>query len=70
MKRLATLTVTVLAVLVTVLLQAVPASSNPWRHHVHLAYADTGAYYGGCRIGWWQTLAYGHVRPHWTAWCR
>jgi hypothetical protein len=22
-----------------------------------------------CRVGWWQTLRYGHVRPHWGTVC-
>jgi hypothetical protein len=22
-----------------------------------------------CRTGWWQTLRYGHVRPHWGTIC-
>jgi hypothetical protein len=22
-----------------------------------------------CRTGWWQTLRYGHVRPHWGTLC-
>jgi hypothetical protein len=22
-----------------------------------------------CRVGWWQGLSNGHVRPHWGAWC-
>jgi hypothetical protein len=60
-------------VLTATLLQVAPGSAHPWRHHVRLAYADPGAYYyyySGCRIGWWQSLAYGHVRPHWGIWCR
>ena len=33
------------------------------RHHPHVAHVESLAYYDGCRIGWWQTLRYGHVRP-------
>jgi hypothetical protein len=25
---------------------------------------------GECRVGWWQTLRAGHVRPHWAIRCR
>lgn len=35
------------------------------KHHAHVAYTDFIPYYEGCRIGWWQTLRYGHVRPRW-----
>jgi hypothetical protein len=23
-----------------------------------------------CRIGWWQTVQFGHVRPRWAMRCR
>jgi hypothetical protein len=42
------------------------------RHHLrhaHSAYADLYSA-DACRIGWWQTLRYGHIRPRWGAWCR
>lgn len=39
------------------------------KHHAYVAY-DYGPDYGPCRIGWWQTLRYGHVRPAWGEWCR
>lgn len=70
MKRLVNLIAAILAVLTTILVPAGPSSAQPWRHPVHLAYADTGVYYGSCRIGWWQTLWYGHVRPRWAVHCR
>jgi hypothetical protein len=68
-RRLVKPTTPIFALLLATLLQAAPASAHPWRHHVHLACADTAGYYS-YRIGWWQTLAYGHVRPHWSVWCR
>jgi hypothetical protein len=47
------------------------ASADDLRHrhqykhhplHEHLTYRE-------CRVGWWQTLYYGHVRPRWEVWC-
>jgi hypothetical protein len=40
------------------------------KQHATIAYYDYGPDYGPCRIGWWQTLRYGHVRPAWGEWCR
>jgi len=49
-------------------------SADEWGHHHHyrltrVTYVDAPEY-GACRVGWWQTLRYGHVRPVWGAWCR
>jgi hypothetical protein len=42
-----------------------------YRHrHSHVAYVEYVSNYGACRVGWWQTLRYGHVRPRWGTWCR
>jgi hypothetical protein len=41
-----------------------------FRHHTYVAYVESAPYYGPCRIGWWQTLRFGHVRPYWGEWCR
>jgi len=41
-----------------------------YRHHAPIAYIEAVPYDGNCRIGWWQTLRYGHVRPRWGEWCR
>jgi hypothetical protein len=46
-----------------------PATADGWphhhgKHHAHVAYTDW------CRVGWWQSLYYGHVRPQWEARCR
>ena len=52
------------------------ASAHPWRnrdgyaYRTRIAYADMAPSYAGCRVGWWQGLAYGHVRPRWAAVCR
>lgn len=55
------------AILLLVATPLAPASAQAWRH-THLANADAG--YGACRVGWWQTVVYGHVRPHWAVFCR
>jgi len=55
------------SILLSVAMPLAPAAAQGVRH-AHLAYADTG--YGACRIGWWQTVVYGHVRPHWAVFCR
>jgi hypothetical protein len=57
------------------ILHIAPSSADGWethhrtRHVVRVAYADTTPDYGVCRIGWWQSLRYGHVRPHWVEFC-
>lgn len=40
------------------------------RHHPHLFYAQYVPQPGACRVGWWQSLRYGHARPYWATWCR
>jgi|HubBroStandDraft_5_1064220.scaffolds.fasta_scaffold348863_2 hypothetical protein len=41
------------------------------RHHnIQTAYLLPSDELGNCRIGWWQTLRYGHVHPRWAVWCR
>jgi hypothetical protein len=44
--------------------------AHRYRHHVRVAYVPASPYYGECRIGWWQTLRYGHVHPTWAEFCR
>jgi hypothetical protein len=69
MTRFATL-IAAICVLTIVAGLASPVSAQPYRHRMHVAYADMNPNYPACRIGWWQTVVYGHVRPHWGAWCR
>jgi hypothetical protein len=38
-------------------------------HRARVAYFNYAPDYSACRIGWWQTLRYGHVRPAWGEWC-
>jgi hypothetical protein len=41
-----------------------------WQKYRQVAHVDSGI--PGtipCRTGWWQTLRYGHVRPHWGTVC-
>ncbi len=63
-------------VLLVVATASAPAAADGYerlhyrhRHQARIVYASP-AEYGVCRIGWWQGLRYGHVRPHWGAWCR
>lgn len=58
-----------------VLVHITPGAADGWVHHRHqykrqVAYFEYSPDYGTCRVGWWQTLRYGHVRPRWGAWCR
>lgn len=59
----------------TLLAWSTPGLADGWhwhhhyKHHAHLAYVEY-APDNECRVGWWQTLRYGHVRPRWGAWCR
>jgi hypothetical protein len=46
------------------------AHYHHYRHHAHVAYVEPDPYDGGWRIGWCQTLRYGHVKPRWGEWCR
>lgn len=39
-----------------------PVNQISWNHHVPR--------YEYCRVGWWQTLKYGKVRPRWAMLCR
>ncbi len=59
--------------LLAAVLQAVPASANGERHHpkryTRITYVDPAHYADYCRLGWWQTLRYGHVRPYWGIRC-
>lgn len=41
-----------------------------YAHHLHFASSDVAPDYYACRLGWWQTLRYGHVRPLWGVRCR
>ena len=56
-------------------IQTAPGAADEWgprphaKRHLHLSYAAYGAEPGLCRVGWWQTLRYGHVRPAWGEWC-
>jgi len=36
----------------------------------HVAYTDVATDYYPCRLGWWQSLRFGHVRPQWGTRCR
>ena len=77
MKKILISTTTICAVIAGLfLIQIAPAMADEWgphhhfRHHRHLAYVEYVPESGACRVGWWQTLRYGHVRPHWAVWCR
>jgi hypothetical protein len=58
------------------LVQIAPGSAHGWAYHHHhwrharMTYAEYSSDYGACRVGWWQALRYGHVRPVWATWCR
>jgi hypothetical protein len=69
-KRLLT-QVSALCGLLAVLLFAhiAPATADGWPHHHGKHHAQV-AYTDWCRVGWWQSLYYGHVRPRWEARCR
>lgn len=58
----------------TLLVQIAPGFAEGWhhryKHRAHFAYVQYAPDYNACRVGWWQTLRYGHVRPHWSVWCR
>jgi hypothetical protein len=76
-KRLVTHAAAIWALaLVILLVHIAPGSTHGWEyrrhtgHHTHVAYVEAVPDYGACRIGWWQTLRYGHVRPIWGSWCR
>jgi hypothetical protein len=78
-KRILIAAAAIFALVCTILFaQIAPGSAHEWspRHHYkhhrhgHMVYAAYVADYGACRVGWWQTLRYGHVRPVWGAWCR
>jgi hypothetical protein len=54
-----------------------PADEWGWHHHRHhhahyvrVGYVEPAPYYPSCRVGWWQTLRYGRVRPQWAEFCR
>ena len=71
MRRFAKLLSAICALTMLVGVMTSPAAAQPYRHRARYAYADTNPnYYPACRVGWWQTLAHGHVRPHWAVWCR
>ena len=36
----------------------------------HTSWVYRPSVYNYCRVGWWQTLRYGKVRPRWAAFCR
>jgi hypothetical protein len=45
-------------------------SSNPRSKYRHYANVEATVLANApCRTGWWQTLRYGHVRPHWGTLC-
>jgi hypothetical protein len=45
---------------------------GPYRHRYRrVASLEQVSYTSSdCRVGWWQTLRSGHVRPRWGAICR
>lgn len=74
MKRLLIVLSVVAAVTTITLAQVDSALARHWcdRHRYRPTYVAwaAGPYYAGCRIGWWQGVVYGHVRPHWGVYCR
>ena len=77
MKRIVTQAAAIWALaLVILLVHIAPGAADgvAYRHnhrrHAHVTYAEFTPDYGTCRVGWWQTLRYGHVRPVWGTWCR
>lgn len=55
--------------------QVAPGAADGWAYHrpykhPHAAYVEAVPDYGVCRVGWWQTVRYGHVRPQWAEYCR
>jgi len=76
-RLLAYLVVIAIPIGVLQLMEAMPSSANGsshhhYRHHyhAHVAAADVAPDFGGCRIGWWQTLRHGRVHPLWAQVCR
>ncbi len=76
MKRVGALIAVIGVAMIFVLGSVAGALAHPWNsrdgyaRHMRVAYADMATSYAGCRVGWWQTLAYGHVRPRWGSVCR
>jgi hypothetical protein len=55
----------------------VPSTADDWsyyhryyRNPAGVAYVQAVPDYSACRTGWWQSVRYGHVRPHWAMFCR
>jgi hypothetical protein len=41
-----------------------------WKRYRHTVYSEPPGFPNtSCRVGWWQTLRYGHVRPRWSMIC-
>ena len=40
-----------------------------YQHHVGVAYTDETRADRFCRVGWWQSLRFGQVRPYWAVRC-
>jgi hypothetical protein len=61
--------------LLTLSARIVPSMADDWYDHHYknpagVAYVQAVPDYSACRIGWWQSVRYGHVRPHWAVFCR
>ena len=70
MKKYLALTCALLA-LVAVDLTAVDSHADGLRiRHKRYHYRVADFQYDHCRLGWWQTLRFGHVRPYWGVRCR
>ncbi len=57
-----------LAALIVATLQIGPVVAAIPHQHLnrrHIAYSEVATDSYPCRLGWWQSFRYGHVRPQW-----
>ena len=61
------------AFLTVTLAQTEPALAGRYqrfyKHHVSVGYTNETRADDFCRVGWWQSLRYGQVRPYWAVRC-
>lgn len=41
-----------------------------YKRYRHVASLEQVTFTPECRVGWWQTVRYGHVQPRWAVRCR
>jgi hypothetical protein len=52
-----------------VLVSSAPVRADGYDRPYRPSAGYDAPYEGGCSVGWWQTLRYGHVRPQWGVRC-